>query len=418
MKLSELKIKTKRKVSEETKGFSFLIQANFIDRVTSGIYSYLPLGYRVIKKIEKIVREEIEKIKGQEILMPALHPKSLWEKTNRWETFDALFKVQSKYGPWYALGPTHEEVVTPLAKNFIFSYKDLPFYVYQIQTKFRDEPRPKGGLMRTREFIMKDLYSFHKDEKDLENYYEKVKRAYQKIFKRCGLKPIIVEASGGTFSPYSHEFQVITKIGEDKIKYCPKCLIGFNEELKRKEKNCSFCGNPLIEAEAAEVGNIFKLKDKYSRSLDLKFIDKDGQEKYVIMGCYGIGISRILSVLSEVFSDDKGLVFPLEVAPFEFIILPLLTGKKPQETKIKKRAEEIYRFLLENNKEVLLDDRLLNAGEKFYDADLLGIPYRIIFSEKTVRNNELEIKNRQKGKVKLIKIKEFKNIILKNGILF
>jgi prolyl-tRNA synthetase len=418
MKLQDLKIKTKKQVSEETKGLSFLVKANFIERLTSGVYNYLPLGYRVIKKIEKIVREEMDRIGGQEILMAALHPKSLWEKTGRWESFDALFKVQSKYDQWYALGPTHEEVVTPLAKNFIFSYKDLPFYLYQIQTKFRDEPRPKGGLLRTREFIMKDLYSFHADEKDLERYYEKVKKAYFKIFTRCGLKVILTEALGGTFSPYSHEFQVLTKNGEDEIKYCPKCFIGYNEELKKEIKRCPICQKELLKEKAAEVGNIFKLKDKYSKALDLKFIDKNNKTRYVMMGCYGIGISRILAVVSDVLSDEKGLVFPLELAPFEFIIVPLFTGNKKIDALIQKKGKEIYDFLLKNKKEVLFDDREANAGEKFFDADLLGISYRIVISEKNIQNNLLEIKERKSGKIKLIKISAFKNILTKNDVLF
>ena len=418
MKLQDFKIKTKKQVSEETKGLSFLVKANFIERLTSGVYNYLPLGYRVIKKIEKIVREEMDRIGGQEILMAALHPKSLLEKTGRWESFDALFKVQSKYDQWYALGPTHEEVVTPLAKNFIFSYKDLPFYLYQIQTKFRDEPRPKGGLLRTREFIMKDLYSFHADEKDLERYYEKVKKAYFKIFTRCGLKVILTEALGGTFSPYSHEFQVLTKNGEDEIKYCPKCFIGYNEELKKEIKRCPICQKELLKEKAAEVGNIFKLKDKYSKALDLKFIDKNNKTRYVMMGCYGIGISRILAVVSDVLSDEKGLVFPLELAPFEFIIVPLFTGNKKIDVLIQKKGKEIYDFLLKNKKEVLFDDREANAGEKFFDADLLGISYRIVISEKNIQNNLLEIKERKSGKIKLIKISAFKNILTKNDVLF
>ncbi len=415
MKFTELKIKTKKRISEEeSKGISFLLKANFIERLTSGVYNYLPLGYRVIKKIEQIVREEIERIGGQELLMAALHPKILWEKTNRWETFDALLKVQSKYGQWYALGPTHEEVVTPLAKNFIFSYKDLPLYLYQIQTKFRDEPRPKGGLMRTREFIMKDLYSFHKDEKDLDRYYEKVKKAYLKIFKRCGLKTIITEAPGGTFSKFSHEFQVISDIGEDTIYYCPDCLFAYNKELKGKNKKCPYCGNELNEVKAVEVGNIFKLKDKYSKDLDLKFIDEKGKEKYVIMGCYGIGISRLLAVISEVLSDDKGLVFPEEIAPFSYIIVPLFSGRKEKDNLIEKNSQKIYNFLLKNKREVILDDRKdVSAGEKFFDADLLGISYRIVISEKNIKNNLIEVKNRRTGKINLIKIEKFYKEILK-----
>jgi len=412
MRLSESKIKTKKRIEieEESKGLAYLLRANFIEKLTSGVYNYLPFGLRVVRKIEKIVREEMERVGGQEILMAALHPKSLWEQTNRWEAFDALFKVQSRYGQWYGLGPTHEEVVTPLAKNFIFSYRDLPLYLYQIQTKFRDEPRPKGGLMRTKEFLMKDLYSFHTDEKDLDWYYEKVKKAYLKVYKRCGLKPIITEASGGTFSKFSHEFQVLTEKGEDTIFLCANCGFSRNKEIMEGKK-CPVCGKKIESYSAAEVGNIFKLKDKYSRSLDLKYIDQNGEEKYVLMGCYGIGISRLLSVISEVLSDSKGLVFPEEIAPYHYIILPLYTGRRDTDKKITKFSEEIYQLLKNHQKEVVFDDRKnVSIGEKFNDVDLMGIFYRLVISEKTLSKKRIEVKKRNSPNLKYLSKNELVNL--------
>ena len=273
MRQSILFTKTKREPpkDEEAINAKLLIRAGFVDKVMAGVYSFLPLGFRVLKKIENIIREEMNAAGGQEIIMPVLHPKEVWEKTGRWSGFDALYKVKGKDGREMALGPTHEEIIVPLAKKFINSYKDLPAYLYQIQIKFRDETRVKSGLLRGREFLMKDLYSFHSSQEDLDNYYEKMKKVYQRVFKRCGLNTIITEASGGTFSKYSHEFQVLSEAGEDTIYWCEKCGWAQNREIFGGGSKCPKCGAKLKIGRAIEVGNIFKLGTKYSEPFDLKF---------------------------------------------------------------------------------------------------------------------------------------------------
>lgn len=414
MKLSALHLHTLKEVpkDETSLNATLLLRAGYIEKLTAGVYNFLPLGLRVIRKIEQIIREEMNHLGGQEILMAALQPKQNWEQTNRWQTFNALFKVQSQLEQWYALGPTHEEIVTPLAQKLIFSYKDLPFALYQIQTKFRDEPRAKSGLLRTREFIMKDLYSFHADEKDLDNYYEKVKNAYLKIFKRLNLKALLVEASGGTFSRYSHEFQVITEAGEDTVFYCSHCGFCQNAEIIEGKTHCPICHHPLEQLRGIEVGNIFKLKDKYSKPFNFLFRDKDGTEKIVQMGCYGLGVSRIMGALAEVSNDKKGLIWPLSVAPFQYYLLPLFSGQRKTDQLIKKQVETIEKKLETLNLEVLVDDRLeVTNGEKLVDADLLGIPFRLVVSAKTLEKQAIELKERKTHKIKLLKLKDFDKII-------
>jgi len=414
MKQSQFYFKTRKEVSKEEIAISasLLIKTNFIEKLTSGIYNFLPLGLRTIKKIEGIVREEMEAIEGQEILMALLNPKRNWEQTGRWNTFKALFKTQSRYGQWFALAPTHEEVITPMVKNFIFSYKDLPLYLFHITNKFRDEPRSKSGILRGKEFIMKDLYSFHTDEKDLEKYYEKVKKAYQRIFKRCGLKSFVVEASGGTFSRFSHEFQVITPAGEDKFYYCSSCKFCRNKEIAKNIKKCPECGNVLKMLKGSEVGNIFKLKDKYSNAFDLKFRDKDGKNKNVMMGCYGIGISRLLGVIVEANYDKDGIIWPKEVSPFAYHLLSLSSGNAKTGRVVKKQADLFYKKMTDKGIEVLYDDRNdVSSGEKLVDADLLGLPYRIVVSEKTMKNRKFELRERRNRKVKSLKLSDFDKII-------
>lgn len=411
---SKFYFKARKEIPKDETAVSahLLIRTNFIEKLTSGVYNFLPLGLRTIKKIESIVREEMEAIGGQEILMALLNPRRNWEQTGRWKSFKALFKVRSQYGQWFALSPTHEEVITPMVKNFIFSYKDLPLYLFHISDKFRDEPRSKSGILRGKEFIMKDLYSFHRDEKDLDRYYEKVKKAYLRIFKRCGLKVFVVEASGGTFSRFSHEFQVITPAGEDTFFYCPNCKFGRNKEIAGDIKKCPECGKVLEIIKGSEVGNIFKLKDKYSQAFNLKFRDKDGELKNVMMGCYGIGISRLLGVIVEANYDKDGIIWPKEVAPFRFHLLSLLKGTKKEDREIKKQADLLYKKITKKGIEVLYDDRKdVFAGEKLVEADLLGLPSRIVISERTIKNHLFELKERKNGKVKLLRISDFDKII-------
>ncbi len=382
-----------------------LIKAGFVDKLMAGAYSYLPLGLKVLDKIKNIVRQEMDAIDGQEILMPALTPKENWQKTGRWTEPgpEVMFQFKGRSEKDFGLGWTHEEIVTPLVQKFVKSYKDLPVMVYQIQDKFRNEPRAKSGLLRGLEFSMKDLYSFHRDEKDLNEYYEKAKVAYLKFFKRCGLPAKIVEASGGDFSKYSHEFQVFTEFGEDTVFYCELCDFAQNNEiceLKVGDK-CPKCGGEIREAKAIEVGNIFPLKNKYSSAFDFKYTDEDGTQKEVMMGCYGIGPSRVLGTVVEIHHDDKGIVWPEAIAPFKVHLLFL--GK---DDKIKSTAEKLYQELTEAGVEVLFDDRDESAGVKLNDSDLIGIPYRILVSGKTLEQDSVEYKKRNEDKTELIKISE------------
>lgn len=314
MKYSQLLSKTRKESGKEIESINadLLIRGGFIDQLSAGVYTYLPLGLRVLKKVENIVREEMELAGGQEVLMPVLQLKESWEKTGRWETLDVLYRFTSEYSKTEtALGPTHEEVVAPLAKKFVFSYKDLPKYVYQIQTKFRDEKRAKAGLLRGREFLMKDLYSFHTNQADLDEYYEKMKEVYLNIYRKVGLgeQTYLTFASGGSFSKYSHEFQTVSESGEDLIYLCEKCNVAINKEIIDEQNECPLCQNKTLkEIKAIEVGNIFKLGTKYSQPFDLKYLDENNQEVDVVMGCYGIGIGRVMGTVVEVSHDDKGII--------------------------------------------------------------------------------------------------------------
>ncbi|MBI5816910.1 MAG: prolyl-tRNA synthetase, partial [Candidatus Yonathbacteria bacterium] len=307
-----------------------------------------------------------------------------------------------------ALGPTHEEVVVPLAKQFISSYRDLPVAMFQIQNKFRMELRAKSGILRGREFLMKDLYSFHKDEEDLKRYYEIMKKAYKAIFERVGLgdKTHLTSAGGSSFSKYSHEFQTITPAGEDTIYLCEKCGTGINEEIKKDQETCPECGGKAFKKETSiEVGNIFELKTKFSQPFNLTFKNEEGKDELVLMGCYGIGLGRVMGAIVEVLSDEKGIVWPAAVAPFQVHIVQL-----GNEEDVKKQAEKLYQELQKNNIEVLYDDRNATAGAKFADADLMGIPYRLVVSGKTLKAGTIELKERTSGTVSMVSEKEILNM--------
>jgi prolyl-tRNA synthetase len=381
-----------------------LEQGGFVQKVLAGVYTFLPLGLRVLQKIENVVRSEMDKI-GNEMFMPVLHPKENWEKTGRWSGLDVLFKIKSQHGNEYALGPTHEEIVTPAAQSIINSYKDLPQAVYQIQTKFRDEPRAKSGLLRGREFRMKDLYSFHATAEDLEEYYnKKAMPAYEAVYKSLGLGAILTEASGGTFSKYSHEYQVETENGEDTIYICEKCGLAKNKEIFEEGAKCTNCGKTTWrETKGSEVGNIFKLQDKYSKAFNLQYTAQDGSKKIVLMGCYGLGTSRVMGVIVEKFHDDKGVIWPEAVAPFKVHLLALNGAEK--------QADAIYQSLLDEGVEVLYDDRDASPGVKFADSDLIGIPYRIVVSVKTIEKESVEVKKRSEKEAKLVKIEELASVL-------
>lgn len=405
-----VKIKKEAPKEEVAANARFLMRAGFVDKLMAGVYSYLPLGLRVVKKIENVIREEIETLGAAEILMPALHPKSIWEETGRWQKMEGiLYKIKDSEGKEYGLGPTHEEIITDIVRKNIISYKDLPFALYQIQTKFRDEPRAKSGLLRGREFAMKDLYSFHSSGEDLAEYYEKAKKAYLKIFKRCGLDAFVVEASGGAFTKeYSHEFMVETTAGEDVTFLCPSCGFAQNKEIAKVSAGdkCPKCAKGKIEeAKTIEAGNIFKLGTKFSSDLKAHFTDKDGRQKPLVMGCYGIGVGRIMATAVEVHNDGKGIIWPKEIAPFSVHLLALF-GKEKKET-VKKEAEKIYETLLAKGIETLYDDREdKSAGEKFADADLIGIPLRAVVSERTLEKKSVEMKERGKEAAELVKISQ------------
>lgn len=405
MKQSQLFTRTIKELPKDEMSFNAqtLIRAGFVDKVAAGVYSFLPLGLRVLNNIREIIREEMEAVGGQEISMTAFATKEMWSATGRFDTLDVLFKLAGSDQKEYVLNPTHEEVVTPLATKFISSYKDLPFSVFQIQTKFRNEKRAKAGIMRGREFLMKDLYSFHANQEDLDAYYEKVLVSYTRIFERVGLGDLtyMTYASGGSFSKYSHEFQTITDAGEDLIYVCEDCKMAINKEIIEDQNTCPKCGNKdLVQKKAVEVGNIFKLGTKYSKPFDLSYMDNTGEKKLVIMGCYGIGLSRVMGTIVETCHDDKGIIWPETVAPFKIHLISLKQNEK---------AEVIYNELRAAGFEVLFDDREKGAGEKFADADLIGCPIRLVLSAKTLENQNVEMKYRKELESKLIPLSDLIN---------
>ena len=395
-----------------------LLRGGFIYKEMAGVWTFLPLGLRVLKKIENIVREEMNKIGGQEMLMSVLQPKSLWEETHRWSDGigEVMYKIKEE-GREIGLGPTHEEMLTDIVRKLVKSYNDLPFYLYQIQTKFRKELRARSGLLRGREFGMKDLYSFHSSREDFEEFYEAVKDSYFEIFKRCGLTPILAKASGAGFTgDYTHEFQVLAKGGEDVVLYCsegkkkgPFREIHFaqNKEIAKygPGDKCPVCQKALKEEKSIEVGNIFPLGTKYSEKMKANFFGDDGKKKPFVMGCYGLGISRIMGTVAEVHNDSFGLIWPKEIAPFNVHLLEIGRGKGVIWKKIKGTSEKIYNDLQSRGVEVLYDDREnISSGEKFMEADLIGIPTRMVISEKTLKDNCVEIKERKGSGKTLVKI--------------
>lgn len=396
---------------EETKNARLLAKGGFIAKSSAGVYSLLPLGLRVLNKINQIIREEMSAIGGEELLMPALVDRKYWEKTNRWQT-EVVYRTGKKshtgkmeeHDFEYGLGWTHEEVIAAIALNHISSYKDLPKAVYQIQTKFRAEARAQGGLLRGREFLMKDLYSFHEDVGDLNRYYEVVKDAYRKIFKRVGLKALVVEASGGDFTKeFTHEFQVLNPAGEDTVHYCEKCNFAMNKEVFDAALHKP-CKGETKTGRGIEVGNIFRLGARFSEAFGLSYADKAGKKHPVVMGSYGIGPTRVMGTIVEEYNDAKGILWPESVAPFRVHLIEI----KGKEAKGEKRAESAYKALQEQGIEVLYDDRVdASPGEKFADADLIGAPCRAVVSEKT--GDKIELKRRGGDATRLVAIKELIN---------
>jgi len=412
MRMTQLYTRTLKEASDSdpSRNAQLLLRAGYVSKLMAGVYSFQPLGLRVLKNIEQIIREEMDAVGGQEVLMPALHPKENWETTKRWDAVDILFKLKGAGDRDLCLGPTHEEVVTPLVTQYVRSYRDLPQAAYQIQTKFRNEARAKSGLLRGREFRMKDMYSFHTTEADLDAFYEKTAEAYTRVYQRVGLGDITLKtfASGGMFTKYSHEYQTVTEYGEDTVYRVPGTNLAINKEIigdtdalagivpgykKGDEEGYE-------QVRAIEVGNIFKLSTRFPDDFGATYMDADGKPQKIYMGCYGIGPSRVMGTIAEVLADEKGLVWSDEVAPFRVHLVAL--GKEAADHE---KADALYNQLTAAGLTVLYDDRQgVQAGEKFADADLIGIPHRVLISPKTSAQNSVEYKPRKADKAELISV--------------
>lgn len=404
MLVSQLFTKTSKDApsDEVSKNAQLLIRAGFVYKELAGVYTYLPLGKIVLDKIVQIIREEMNAVGGQEMSLTALQSKEPWVASGRWsdEVMDVWFKTKLANGSEAGLAPTHEEPLTRIMKNFIHSYKDLPAYPYQFQIKFRNELRSKSGLMRGREFLMKDLYNFSLNREEHEKFYEKMTDAYNRVFERLGIGDITYKtfASGGSFSKYSHEFQTISEVGEDKIFVHEARKIAINQEVYNDEvlADLDINKDELVEKKAIEVGNIFTLGTKFSDALDLTYVDERGEIKPVFMGSYGIGPSRVMGLLAEHFSDDKGLVWPKNVAPFT-VYLVSIGGDDA-----KKQAYDLYHELKAKNIEVIYDDRDVRPGQKFADSELMGIPYRLTVSDRLIESGMYEFTERKTGEKLLL----------------
>ncbi|HUA13604.1 MAG TPA: aminoacyl--tRNA ligase-related protein [Candidatus Sulfotelmatobacter sp.] len=397
MRRSQLFTKTSKTfpADETSKNAQLLIKAGFIHKEMAGVYAYLPLGLMVIENIKRIIREEMNSLGGQELIMTNLQSRELWEKTDRWDDkkVDIWFKTKLKNDSEVGLAWSHEEPITEMMKSFIASYRDLPIYVYQFQTKLRNELRAKSGIMRSREFVMKDLYTYSKTEEDHNKIYDQAKKAYMNVFNKVGLgdKTYLTYASGGSFTQFSHEFQTITGAGEDTVFVDMQKKLAVNKEVLSDEvlKQLGLQKGDLEEMKASEVGNIFSFGDAKSKQLGLVYTTADGQEKPVVLGSYGIGVTRLMGVIAEVFADERGLVWPEAVAPAQVYLAAI-----GEDAKVKDKADELYNLLTEKGIGVIYDDRDERAGEKFADADLMGIPQRIVVSDKTLAADKFELKSR------------------------
>ena len=415
MRQSQLFGKTRKKISAEIKLAShrFLVRAGFIEESVAGRYYFLPLGMRVMDKIMKLVEEEMNAAGAQKMVTPILHPLSLWKETNRTNTAGfELMKIQDRRGSEFALGGTAEEMMVDLVRKFRLSYKDLPFNIYQFSQKFRDELRVRGGLLRAREFVMKDAYSFHVDEADFKREYQVMWKTYERIFKKIGLRVIPVEADNGYIGgEYCHEFVVENEVGESKFYLEEGSKVGMHEDiLNRKDADeQKDVKKAAVEKRGIEVGNIFQLGYHYSNLMKgALFVDNDGKEKPFYMGCYGIGIGRTMAAAVEEYHDEAGMIWPEAIAPFTFHLVELPSD----DTAVKKEAEALYNHLVARGAEVLYDDRDdRKAGEKFADADLIGIPYRLVISDRTFKNKKYELKKRGEKKERLIEKGELEALL-------
>lgn len=420
MRQSKLFTKTRKEApaDEVAKNARLLIRAGYIYKNMAGTYTFLPLGLRVMDKIKNIIREEMDGIGSQEMHMPSLQSPELWKKTDRWddEKVDIWFKTELKAGGDVGLAWTHEEVITDLMRQYISSYKDLPLFAYHIQTKFRNEMRAKSGIMRTREFDMKDLYSFCATEEQHNEFYEACADAYMRIFNRLGIgdKTYRTFASGGAFTKFSHEFQTLAESGEDVVYVNEEKGIAINEEVLA-EADLSELGvtkEELVERKSIEVGNIFSLGTKFSEDLELYYKDESGNEKPVIMGSYGIGPARAMGTVVDLLSDEKGVVWPESIAPFKVH----LVGLNGDDAEVNDYTEGVYNTLTKQGVEVLYDDRIeVRAGEKFADSDLLGIPYRVVISRKAKDEGKFEVVTRRTGEVRFLTEEELYSDFIDQG---
>lgn len=406
MRQSALFTKTRREApkDEEAKNAELLIRAGFVHKEMAGVYAYLPLGLRVIEKIKKIVREEMDSVGGQELIMTSLQRKELWETTDRWddEKVDVWFKSELKNGTPVGFGWSHEEPITDMMKQFVQSYRDLPAYVYQFQTKMRNELRSKSGIMRGREFVMKDMYSYNTDEATHTEFYNKTIEAYLRVFARVGLgdTTFLTVASGGAFTQFSHEFQTLSEVGEDTVYLNREKKIAINQEVLTDEvmTQLGVKGDELEEVKTIEVGNIFNFGGAKSKDLGLFFVNEKGESIPVHLGSYGIGITRLMGTIVELFADDKGMVWPEEVAPFRAHLISMV----PNDGTVVAYADALYDELVAAGIEPLYDDRDIRAGEKLADSDLIGIPTRIIIGKDTLGSGQVEVVNRATGETKRV----------------
>ncbi|MDO8520254.1 MAG: proline--tRNA ligase [Deltaproteobacteria bacterium] len=413
MRASRFFMPTLREVPSDAEVIShqLMLKGGFVRKLASGIYNYLPLGLRVIKKIENIVREEMNAAGAQEVLLPIVIPSELWKETGRWQEYGKeLLRFKDRHENEFCMGPTHEEVITDLVRKNVSSYRQLPLALYQIQTKFRDEVRPRFGLMRGREFIMKDCYSFDKNEEEAKKSYWRYHEAYKKIFVKCGLKFKAVEAGTGLIGgDLSHEFQVLANSGEDAIVSCNACEYAANvEKAESKEgENCARCKKGKMEPHRGiEVGQVFYLGTKYSKSLSATFLNEQGKDELMVMGCYGIGIGRTAAAAIEQNHDDKGIKWPASIAPFSACVISLGVDSKVAEA-----AEKFYLTLVGKGVDVLMDDRDERAGVKFNDADLIGIPFQVTVGSRGLEKNEVEIKDRRLGTKESVSLDQALNLL-------
>lgn len=416
MRISQLITKTRKEVpaDETAKNAQLLIKAGYVHKEMAGVYTYLPLGLRVLENINQVIREEMNAIGGNEMRLTGLQDSDVWKASGRWDdgVCDVWFKTRMKNDTELGLGPTHEEPITNSMKPFISSYRDLPKMAYQIQTKFRNELRAKSGVMRGREFVMKDLYSFARNEEEHNELYEIIKQAYSRVYERLGIgdSTYLTFASGGMFAKYSHEFQTVCDAGEDIIYIDEEKRLAINEEVFNDEvlAELGVDKSKVVQKKAAEVGNIFTLRDKYSAPLELTYTDEDGSVKNVFMGSYGIGPSRLVGVITELLGDEKGLVWPKQIAPYVAQLVVL--GVEPEVLSV---ADKLYETLMQAGIETLYDDRDERAGQKFADADLQGMPYRVVVSKKTLESHTYEVSHRSTGEIEHLNESELQKLLAK-----